>query len=216
MTDETHGMDQLLDAALEDAAGVDRTELSLEARTLLEAADLLWEFAHGAPALENDPVAAMLGLVPDVGAGLDTKSLTRLRKRSGLKVAELARRLQVRGWHVDGSDVFRWETRSAAEVPPALIRAVADELHCSYELLINKHPLTVPPAIAGVLESPRYRKLVERWSQLTRAPIAASESTLRSRMLSTVHRGSAPSEEQILESLEALVDELEGAGDGRP
>lgn len=215
MTDETHGMDQLLDAALEHGAGVDRAELSLDARALLEVADLLWESAHGAPALENDPVAAMLGLVPDAGVTLDTKSLTRLRKRSGLRVAELARRLQVRGWQVDGSDVFRWETRSAAEVPPALIRAVADELHCSYDILVNEHPPTVPPAIAGVLASRRYRELVERWSRLTRAPMAASESALRSRMLSTVHRGSAPSEEQVLESLEALVDELEKASDGR-
>lgn len=32
---------------------------------LVDIADLLWLSARGAPPLEDDPVAAMLGLVPD-------------------------------------------------------------------------------------------------------------------------------------------------------
>lgn len=217
MTDESHDeLDRLLDAgSARSQTSNSQAERSREWRALLNVADLLWEGAHGAPPLEDDPVAAMLGLLADPQAPLDAKSLARLRKRSGLKVADLARRLRARGWQVESSDIFRWETRSAADVPPALIRAAADELDCPYDALISKHPLSLPSAVAGVLASSRYRELVERWSRLSRTPLTAAESALRSRMLSTVHRGAAPSEEQILQSLEALVGELEEASDER-
>lgn len=36
-----------------------------EIASLMEVADLLWEAGHDAPPLEADPVAAMLGLIPD-------------------------------------------------------------------------------------------------------------------------------------------------------
>ena len=67
-------MNEDRDAALEAAA---------EVQELLRIADLLWEEAHGAPPLEDDPVAAMLGLVPDASRSLDPRALNKVTKSSG-------------------------------------------------------------------------------------------------------------------------------------
>ena len=72
-------LDEALETLLETPAGPERDKLlanlSQEQRTvvarMLEIDDLVWETAHGAPPLESDPVAAMLGLVPDASFRLD-------------------------------------------------------------------------------------------------------------------------------------------------
>ena len=48
---------------LRDAELNDREHAELDG--IVETADALWLAAQGAPALEDDPVAAMLGLLPD-------------------------------------------------------------------------------------------------------------------------------------------------------
>src|SRR6202165_2056948 len=103
---------------------------------LVDTDDLLWLSAHGAPPLAEDPVAAMLGLVPDRECSLDSKALTQARKRVALTVADLAERLRERGWEFQKGDVFRWETRSAADVAPAVVQAIADILSRPVESLI--------------------------------------------------------------------------------
>lgn len=45
-----------------------------------------------------------------------------------MTVSEVAERLRERGWGFSKSDVFRWENRGAADVPPAVIQAIAETL----------------------------------------------------------------------------------------
>lgn len=198
-------------------------ELSVEARAeaqgLLEVADLVWEDAHGAPALEDDPTAAVLGLVPEAGYQLDPAALKRARTRAGLKPTALAAALTRRGWSVSAGDVFRWETRTAAAVPPALVRAVAELLRVDPDRLTIESAARDRPTfgagqlavkIAGeVASTPQFRSLTERFARVQGVTTRMASSALRARMLATVHRGDQPTAEQMLAAVEALVDALE-------
>lgn len=178
--------------------------------SMADIADLLWEAAHGAPPLKDDPVAAMLGLVPDPQFGLDPRELARARRNAGLKPSDLAARLVTRGWDVQGRDVFRWETQSAADVAPALIKAIAEEVGTAPERLATSGAKTAIPALVNeVRRSPKFRSLVERWAKLQAISPQFASTALESRLLATVHRGERPDAEQMLESLSALVDALE-------
>jgi len=192
--------------------GSDRAELTEEeVVSLVEIADLLWETAHGAPPLDSDPVAAMLGLVANPGCALDPKALTRARKNAGLTVSQLADRLTTRGWEVQAGDVFRWENQSSMEIVPALITAIAEETDTAMERLTPTSGATTaePEWLTAVTETPAFQKLVERWVKLQGVPRALAVSALESRMNATVHRGSRPDTKQLLQSLNTLVTALE-------
>ena len=107
-----------------------------EFHSLIDVADLIWEAVHEAPALDADPTAAMLGLIPDPQVSLDSRALSRARKRAHMKPSEIAERLMARGWEVGVRDVFRWENQSAMDVSPALIRAIAEVIGATSEQLI--------------------------------------------------------------------------------
>lgn len=195
----------LRDARLSDR---DREDLA----GLIDAADVLWLSAQGAPALEDDPVAAMLGLVPDSECRLDSAALSRARKRARLNVSDVSARLRQRGWEIDKSDVFRWETRTAMDVPPAVVQAIADILSTPVDNLISSSaPDSLPDHLAAVRRHPRFEQLVSRWAQARRVSTAVAAATLESRMLATVHRGEHPDTEQLLRSLDALVASVERA-----
>jgi hypothetical protein len=112
MTDER--IAAALDAALNRRAGradmVD-SELNLspheqtEVDSLLGIADLLWEGSHPCPALDDDPTAAMLGLVPNPVDALDGQAVKRCRQQATLGQSELAARLRERAWPIDPEDV---------------------------------------------------------------------------------------------------------------
>lgn len=208
---------KLLDARAESAPGTPPPEVSDEDRaeieSLLNVADLLWESAHGAPPLDSDPVAAMLGLVPDSRQVLDPKALARARKAAHLKPSQLAERLAARGWDVQTRDVFRWENQSTADVAPALIEAIAEETGTNMDRLTTNPGMTAEQAtIAAATQSPRFAGLVERWARIQRVPSTLAASALESRMLATVHRGDRPDTDQLLQSLDALVTALEREG----
>lgn len=112
---------------------------------MIEIDDLVWATSHGAPPLQADPVAAMLGLVPDASFRLDSAAFTQLCTRQGVKPTTLAARLKKRGWEVDAADVFRWRTSVASDVSPALIRVIGEELGVSPDDLIA--PPATQPAI---------------------------------------------------------------------
>lgn len=181
-----------------------------EVESLIEVADLLWEAGHGAPPLESDPVAALLGLNPDPHCALDPKALVRARKNARLKGSELAERLVARGWEVQGRDVFRWENQSAADVAPALIKAIADEIGVSVEqLTMNLQAAVENDAVAAVTRSSKFEGLVERWARLQGLSHALAASALESRLRATVHRGDRPDAGQLLQALDALVAAVE-------
>lgn len=211
--------EEVLSRLLEGGPGSKRDELLAglsdgdrdKVRSLLDVADLVWEAGHGAPPLEGDPVAAMLGLLPDPDYYLDSKAFSQKRKLAGLQPSELARRLTDRGWKVSASDIFRWETKFASEVSPALVRAIADVLKSEPDSLITHVAAasSVGPLVAKVKASANFWVLVERFAHLQGLSRMMAASALESRMLATVHRGDPPDADQMLASLEALVRALE-------
>jgi hypothetical protein len=217
---EFNELDELMEMLLETPAGPERDRrvagLNPEQRAvfarLLELDDLAWELSHGAPPLQSDPVAAMLGLVPDSSFRLDSTAFTQLCARSGLKPTKLADRLKVRGWSVDASDVFRWQTSVASDVSPALVRAIAEELGTTPDKLVAA-PATQHGALDTVADvvtaTKRFGDLVQRFALSQGISPSMAQSVLRTRMLATVQRGSEPEAEQMLESLEVLVRALE-------
>ncbi len=185
-----------------------------ESVALAETADLLWLAARGAPALADDPVAAMLGLVPDRECSLESSALSRVRKRAGLTVSDIAARLQARGWDFQGRDVFRWETRSASDVAPAVVQAIADILNARIEDLITD-PSSAPgqDQFAEIRRHQMFVQLADRWARVRHVSRAVAAAALESRMAATVYRGERPDTEQMLRSLEALVSSVEQAGE---
>ncbi|QZY27786.1 hypothetical protein [Nocardioides coralli] len=185
-----------------------------EAVELLDIADLLWEEAHGAPPLEQDPVAAILGLVPDSAHSLDGAALKQAMKGAGLKTSDLAEKLSNRGWEVANRDVFNWQTRSDAIVPPALIQAIAEITGTAADkLTVDRGDSPTHQAFKSVTASPAFKSLAERWARLRGTTLSLGASALESQLATSVFRGSHPSEEQMLASLEALVEALESRSD---
>lgn len=177
--------------------------------TLLDIADEVWLSAKGAPSLKDDPVAAMLGLVPEPECRLVPASLARARKRARLTVSELAERLQGKGWDFDKGDVFRWETRTAADVPPAVIQAIAAILGSPVDQLVSSSASeSLPAQILAALKDPLFKHLVARWAKARSLSESVATAMLEGRMLATVHRGD-PDAKQLLRSLESLVDSVE-------
>jgi hypothetical protein len=214
--------DELLEQLLETPPGPERdrrlAELHDEERSaferLVKLDDLVWESAHGAPPLQADPVAAMLGLVPDQSFRLDSAAFTQWCSRKGLKPTKLAERLRKRGWEVEAADVFRWRTSVASDVSPALIRAIAEEIGTSPDNLVAA-PAVKQSALDTVADvvsaTKRFSDLVQRFALAQRISPAMAQTVLRTRMLSSAQRGREPEAEQMLDSLEALVRALEAS-----
>ncbi len=192
-------------------SGADLAGRSPELRGLLETADLVWASQQSAPPLAEDPVAAMLGLVPDPDIALDGKALAAARKRMGLTVSALAQRLVSRGWEVSRNDVFAWESDHGSPHAPALISAIAEEAGVDADRLrrrVGEDPERAK--LAAVVSSAAFKGLAVRWARLQGTTVALASSALESRMLIAVHRGGAPEEGVLLDSLEAMVSAVEG------
>jgi hypothetical protein len=192
-----------------------------EAMQLLRTADLLWLDSQEPPPIEDDAVAAMLGLVPDSQYQLDAKSFKRARQAARLEPTVLARALSRRGWNVSVRDVFNWDLRGSTSLEPALVRVIAEVLRTDPDRL-TADPKPARPVgslkseesravAAEAASSPRFRSLVERFARVQEMSVRMAESALHSRMLATVHRGEHPTSDQMLASVEALVEALEAS-----
>lgn len=181
-----------------------------EFQSLIDAADLVWEAGHGAPPLDADPVAAMLGLVPDPRIRLDSGALSRSRKKARLKPSDLCERLVSRGWDIEVRDVFRWENQIPSDVGPALINAIAEVLGVGAEqLTVVRGTSPERQDFSAIVNSPSFEGLVNRWARLQGISRSLASSALQSRLLATVHRGDRPNDEQMLRSLDSLIAALE-------
>lgn len=207
----TEDQQDILDTALAAEASPAQEETS----SLRNIADLLWEANQGAPPLREDPIAAMLGLVPDTSYALDSGKLKQARKRAGLQISDLIARLSARGWTVDRADLYRWENQSTSDAAPALIKALAEETGINPDQLVTKQPRAVPAAITHALESPRFAGIVERWAKVQNVSRSLATSELESRMLATVYRGDDADADQMLQALQALVTATEDAEETR-
>lgn len=184
-----------------------------EIRALLEVADLLWEEAHGAPPLADDPVAAMLGLVPDPARSLNPRALDRVIKSARIRPSGLAQALVKRGWEVSTGDVFNWQTRDNQGVSPALIQAIAEITGSTVDsLTVDRGASPASAELRAVTETPRFRGLAARWARVRRTSPDLATSALTARLVTSVHRGTQPDTDQMLDSLEALVEALEEDG----
>lgn len=211
-----HRSDEALDRALEarvserarELEGLSRDEQS-EVLELLEVADLLWEHTHAAPPLAEDPVAAMLGLVPDSARTLDGAALQSVLKRRGLNASTLGQKLVERGWAVSTRNVFNWVAGRAADVSPALIQAISEITRTSPDQITKTSLLPSQPELEVAKAEPLFRGLVDRWARLTRTSLEWAAWDLESRMAATVHRGVQPDASQMLASLEVVVEASE-------
>ncbi|OZD55591.1 hypothetical protein CH252_06970 [Rhodococcus sp. 06-1477-1B] len=193
-------------------AGADHASDRPELRGLLETADVAWASQQSAPPLADDPVAAMLGLVPDAELELDGKALSTARKRAGLTISALAQRLAARGWDVTSKDVFAWESGKNLTHTPALINALAEEAGVDADRLRRSAGADPERArLAAVFGSEAFKALAQRWARIQGTTVALAASALESRMLVAVHRGGAPEADVLLETLKALVESVEGA-----
>lgn len=198
---------------------IEELELTEEERAELESlakiADDIWISAHGAPPLEEDRTAALLGLIPNEIAVLDGKRLSAARKKSRLKISELATRLQSRGWKVSTSEVFAWERGNTASVSPALIDAISHIVGTSVDQLIssasqgNDH-LTM---IQRLRSHPDFKELVRQWAKIKNLSLPSAEIMLGSQVANTVHRGNKPDLEQDIALLKELVNLLNNEED---
>lgn len=179
---------------------------------VLSAADALAVAAYEPPALEDDPVAAMLGLLPDPECRLSPQALARERRNAGLDLNDLAVKLSDLGWTYKSADLFRWENRSADDVPPAVINAIAHLFETTTERLTTTTATahsSPSNAVDTIVGSELFQQLAERWAHAVDTSVAAARAALKSRSLSTVHRGDEPDPDQLLATLEALVTAVE-------
>jgi hypothetical protein len=231
-----HDNDELVDRLLEMEPGEERDELltrlpsavRIEIEPLLTVGDLAWESQFVAPPVDQDPIAAMLGLVPDPAYRLDPGVLARARKARRMTVGDLADQLTRRGWSTRGKDVFGWES-SGATLPPATVQAIAELLDVTTERLTGQaSPGTSPspftstqPApqstqaatAAAARVTPRFQAVAARYAALVGLKLSEASDALVGRMLATAHRGAPPDQEQMLSSIEALVEALERRAD---
>lgn len=209
-----------LEALLETPPGRERdlliANLSAEERasvsSMLAVDDLVWQSAHGAPPLQSDPVAAMLGLVPDASFRLDAAAFARCCSRMGLRPTVLAERLRSRGWSVQAADVFRWQTSVASDVSPALIRVLAEEFSVEPDRLVSPPTAaqsTLDNLAEQVASTRQFSELTQRFARARHISQAMAQTMLRTRMLATAQRGAEPEVEQMLQALESLVEAFE-------
>lgn len=181
-----------------------------EIANLLDISDAVWLAGQVAPAIEDDHVAALLGLVPNSECVLDPTALSRGRKKAGLNVSQLAELLRDRGWDFNKSDVFRWERNGASDVPPAVIQTVAEILGVPVDALVAAGPKTQATiTLARLRKNPLFDQLAKRWARAQQVSYSVARASLEGRALATVHRGEHPDELQMLSSLESLVNSIE-------
>ncbi|GAA1292184.1 helix-turn-helix domain-containing protein [Saccharothrix xinjiangensis] len=113
------------------------------------------------PVRHDDPVALMLGLVPDPNIALDGNRLSIARKKAKLNLAEFLQRLNERGWEVTIQQTFQWEQGTTA-LAPALIDAIADELGVDRQALLAS--AAVPSERDDLFDDSRVRAFLSQWA----------------------------------------------------
>ena len=126
--------------------------------------------------------------------------------KAGLRASDVARRLKSREWAVETRDVFAWTSSGGPDVPPAMIRAIAEILNTSPERLTSeRRPTSLEVALRELVQTPAFESLAQRWALVQRSSLAAARATLAARVPLAVNRGGDPDPEQMLASLAEVV-----------
>lgn len=156
-----------------------------------------------------DPIAAMLGLVPDPSLRLDGAKFAKRCKARGQKPNSLAAALADRGWRVSAADVFRWQSGNTSDVHPALIQAVAELLSTNVGELSSESISGLDSVVAQISRTSQFDALAQRFARARFLTLDVARSALTSRMLAAAHRGDQADVEQMLRSIEILVSAVE-------
>ena len=160
----------------------------------------------GAPVLDQDPVAAMLGMVPDLTREVDGAAVKRARVKSKLQVSEVASQLKERGWQVSAAQVRDWETKPGQVLPPALTLRLATILNLLANVITRPIGQLVP---ADVADRPRWGRLVQRVAALWCVPLDSAEPRLVAALTTARFRNETT--DSYLEAAESLVAQMEGS-----
>lgn len=174
------------------------TQLALIERELRDGAE--------APPLERDRVAAMLGLVADPALQLNPAGLKRHRQRAGLTPSQVAAMLAARGWDITQRDIFRWENQSSADVPPAVIEALAQVVRATTEDLTSRRDTNASLLDAG---NPVVQGLASRLAAALGIGGDMALARLRTAAAGSFHRGVKPENDQLLATLDGYVRAME-------
>lgn len=142
------------------------------------------------PVRIDDPIAQMLGLVVDPAVSLDGRRLATVRKAAGLNIADLANRLQQRGWGTTVSAVSAWE-RGRLNPPPATINAIAEVLDLTADAILATIPATTK-SLDGLFDDELIAAFLDEWAR--EANVSAEELAEHSkRLLATAGKRNATS-----------------------
>ena len=193
MNDEHDGHDAFSEAFLDIVTGHQPTaDLSQEEQALLAS---IRDWAPGLPeALANledelpleptpvrhdDPIAQMLGLVEDPAVRLVGRRLANIRKQAGIDIAELASRLQRRGWDTTVNDIFGWEL-GKSNPPPATINAISEVFDVPADSILSSSPATVS-TLEGLFTYRVIANFFDDWAR--ESDLTAQELIYRSKRL---------------------------------
>jgi hypothetical protein len=196
-----------------DEKGQNRDDAFVDFETQLDrntAAFLAASFATLQP-LAEDRTARMLGLVPDAKRSLDSNKLKSARTAAHVGVEGLAALLRARGWKTTALDIIHWEDGKSSGVPPAVIAAIADELHVETYRLTKAIESPAVSRLDSLRESAMLKSLVARVAKARSLSTEAAFSFLDESQPSFAYRGNA-SDEQYLQILAQFVSHLEESG----
>lgn len=148
------------------------------------------EADHRQPVRPDDPIAQMLGLIEDPAVRLDGRRLASVRKAAGLHIADLAQRLQQRGWDVTVAIVSAWE-RDRISPPPATINAIAQELAVTSDALLAAGPSS-SQTLDVLFDDQLIAAFLDEWSREVNVP-AAKLAAQSKRLLATAGKRNATS-----------------------
>ena len=148
------------------------------------------EPASRTPVRSDDPIAQMLGLVVDPAVSLDGRRLAIVRKAAGLNIADLANRLQQRGWDASVSTVSAWQ-RGRLNPPPATITAIAEVLELTADAILATSPARAQ-SLDVLFDDKLIATFLDEWASETN--VSAAELAEHSkRLLATAGKRNATS-----------------------
>lgn len=152
-----------------------------------------------APLDSADPVAQMLGLIPNAASTVDAQRLSKARRAAALTLQDLVGRLNAQGWNVEMSQAFRWE-RTSTPLAPAMVEAIAQVVEVDVARLLG----TVA-TVADVFTDDAVQQALAEWASEVGWSVGELTSRVRTTLAGAAQRNAGqPSVDAILAILTQL------------